>query len=106
MKPPINEKRGWRVPAAKDLHFDVDDYLNRFVPPSQLHRIPKPIARFLGYRKSPAKDIGNVVVALWSLLGAFLGLLVVGAAFRYSVVLQSYHPPVLFASLVHLDAPL
>jgi len=93
------KKERWRRPSAKDIHFDVDDYLNYFVLPSQLHRLPKPIARFLGYRKEPPPQVGNVLVALWAMLGAFLGLLFVGAVFKFSPVLQSYHPPVVFASL-------
>ncbi|KAF2430409.1 HPP family protein [Tothia fuscella] len=95
----LNEASKWRFPAAKDVHFDVDVYLNRFIPPSQLHRFPRVIARFLGYREVPYKEIGNVIVAFWALVGAFLGLLLTTAVFRYSSLLQSYDPPVLFASL-------
>lgn len=95
-------KRSWwrRLPDAKDVHFDVDVYINRFVSPSQLHRLPTVVARYLGYRREPYKDIGNVLVASWALLGAFLGLLLAAAVFKYSSLLQGYHPPVLFASLV------
>jgi hypothetical protein len=96
----MNKGEGWRLPAAKDIHFDIDDHINRFIPPSQLHRFPKLVARFLGYRKTPASEVGNIVVALWSLLGAFCGLVVVAAAFKFSHIIQSYHPPILFASLV------
>lgn len=95
----MNKGEGWRLPAAKDIHFDIDDHVNRFIPPSQLHRFPKLVARFLGYRKTPASEVGNIVVALWSLLGAFCGLAVVTAAFKFSHIIQSYHPPILFASL-------
>jgi hypothetical protein len=97
-----HEKVRWKFPQARNFHFDIDDYLNRFVPPSQLHRLPKLVARFLGYRATAAKEIGNVLVACWSLFGAFCGLLFVGAVFRYTPALQKFHPPVLFASLVSL----
>jgi hypothetical protein len=90
----------WRfLPAAKDVHFDIDRYINRFVFSSQVHKFPKPIARFLGYRKQPQYPVGNILLGLWALLGAFVGLVLVGAAFRYSD-LKHYHTPVLFASLV------
>lgn len=87
------------MPAAKDVHFDVDDYLNRFIPSNPIRHLPKPVARFLGYRDVPAPEIGNILVALWAMTGAFFGLLVVGATFKYSSHLQSFHPPVLIASL-------
>jgi len=89
----------WGLPAARDIHFDIDEYLDRFVPHNQAHRFPKPIARFLGHRDTPAPQIGNILVAIWALVGAFLGLLVVGAMLKFSSHLQSYHPPILFASL-------
>jgi hypothetical protein len=102
--PPKKEKGRWKVPTARDINFDIDDYLNRYVPPSQLHRLPKLVARFLGYRATSAKEIGNVLVACWALFGAFCGLLFVGAVFRYTPALQEFNPPVLFASLVSLHS--
>jgi hypothetical protein len=88
------------LPAASKVHFDMDDYLNRICFSSQVHKFPTPIARFLGWRKQPAKPIGNILVAFWAFIGAFLGLILVGATFRYSPLIREYHTPVLFASLV------
>jgi hypothetical protein len=88
------------VPAAGNIHFDIDDYLNRICFPSQVHKFPTPIARFLGWRKYPEKQIGNILIAFYAFIGAFLGLILVGATFRYSPLIQEYHTPVLFASLV------
>jgi len=89
-----------RLLKAKNVHFDVDDYLNRIVPPSPLHKFPKWISWFLGYRRRPAEDPGNIIVAGWALLGAFTGLLLVAAVFRYSPQFNNGHvPPVIFASL-------
>jgi len=96
------KSKGWRIPVAKEIHLDIDHYLDRFIPSNPIHRFPRPVARFLGHRDIPAPEIGNVLIALWALVGAFFGLLVVGATFKYSGLLQSYHPPVLFASLVSL----
>ncbi|QDS70082.1 hypothetical protein FKW77_004814 [Venturia effusa] len=88
-----------RIPSASNIHFDIDDYLNRICLPSQTHKLPAPIARFLGWRKNPAKPIGNILVALYAFLGTFTGLILVGAAFRYSPLLREDHIPVIFASL-------
>ncbi|KAJ9642917.1 hypothetical protein H2201_005860 [Coniosporium apollinis] len=84
-------------PAAKDMSFDIDKYINRFVPPSQLHRLPKPISRFLGYRESAVVDVGSVLVWFWAFVGAFIGIIVVAQVYMVDAI-QKYSPPVLFAS--------
>ncbi|OCK78839.1 hypothetical protein K432DRAFT_444335 [Lepidopterella palustris CBS 459.81] len=87
-----------KLPKAQDVNFDIDRYLNRFIPPSQLHRLPYPIARFLGYRRSPEQDAGNLLAAFWSFVGTFCGLAVVAAVFNSSPSIQQDHPPALIAS--------
>jgi len=87
------------IPAASDLHFEIDHYLNKIIPPTLVHRLPRPISYFLGHRETPKPDVGNILIAFWALVGAFCGLTVVGAAFRYSPWIQEHHPPVLIASL-------
>jgi len=89
-----------KVPKAQDVHFDIDRYLNRYVPPSQLHRLPAPISRWLGYRKKPSPEVGNILVSFWAFVGTVAGLLVVGAVLRYGPLVARYHPPILIASLV------
>ncbi|KAJ5271589.1 hypothetical protein N7524_004858 [Penicillium chrysogenum] len=60
-------------------NFDIDRYLNPFVPAPRWHLVPRPIAHMLGYRDRPPKPIGNIVVALWSLLGAFCGVALIAS---------------------------
>jgi hypothetical protein len=92
------------VPRAEDVHFDIDEYIDRAIPPSQLHRLPRPISRFLGYRNDPKPDVGNILIALWAIVGTFLGLLTVAAVFKYAPSIRQYNPPVLVASFVsHLE---
>ncbi|KAF2446482.1 hypothetical protein P171DRAFT_430632 [Karstenula rhodostoma CBS 690.94] len=83
---------------AEAWNIDVDRYVNRIVPPSPLHRLPPPISRFLGYRKQQKEDVGNILGAFWSLLGAFCGLAVVAAVFNNTKIIQMHHPPALIAS--------
>ena len=83
---------------VQDLNFDVDHYLNRFIPRNHLHRLPKPISRFLGYRNSGPPRIGNVLTWWWAFIGAFAGLLVVEAVFQ-SEQLRSEGTPMVIASL-------
>lgn len=84
-------------PALRD--FDIDYYLNPFVPRPRLYLLPRPISWFLGYRKTPRKPVGSLLVHLWSFLGAFVGIAIVEAVFmtRYFEVRGT---PVVIASFV------
>ena len=87
--------------GARDWNFDIDRYINRIIPASQVYRLPASVARFLGYRKEPQQqDVGNVLGAFWSLVGAFCGLAVVAAVFNNTEGIQRHHPPALIASFV------
>ncbi|KAG9196452.1 hypothetical protein G6011_01573 [Alternaria panax] len=84
--------------GARGWDLDIDRYLNRIIPPSSLHKFPTPVSRFLGYRKEPRQDVGNILGAFWSLLGAFCGLAVVAAVFNNTDSIQWHQPPALIAS--------
>lgn len=88
------------ISAAREWDLDLDHYLNRIIPPSQLHKLPTPISRFLGYRKEQRQDVGNVLGAFWSLVGAFCGLAVIAAVFNNTASIQAHAPPALIASFV------
>ena len=91
--------------GAREWNFDLDRYINRVVPASQLPKLPTLAARFLGYRKeAQQQDVGNVLGAFWSLVGAFCGLAVVAAVFNNTESIQWHHPPALIASFVSLVA--
>ncbi|PGH20363.1 hypothetical protein AJ80_03631 [Polytolypa hystricis UAMH7299] len=63
-----------------DWEVDINKTLDPFVPYPRWHLIPRPIAHFLGYRSKQPRKAGNVLVAIWSFIGAFAGLVVVAAA--------------------------
>ncbi|KAF1351664.1 hypothetical protein EJ07DRAFT_168874 [Lizonia empirigonia] len=83
---------------AESWHLDIDRYLNRIIPVSPLHRLPTPVSRFLGYRREQKQDVGNILGAFWSLLGAFCGLAVVAAVFNNTESIQRHAPPAFIAS--------
>ncbi|KAE9381672.1 HPP-domain-containing protein [Stipitochalara longipes BDJ] len=78
--------------------FDVDHYINRFVPRSRLHLLPTPISWLLGYRSKPMPRIGSALVWLWAFIGAFGGLLVVQAVFQTEGI-KDHGAPTVIASL-------
>src|SRR5690242_16414121 len=90
---------------AYEWNIDIDRYVNRIVPPSPLHRLPTPVSRWLGYRKKQKQDVGNVLGAVWSFVGAFCGLAVVAGVWNNTPSIQGHHPPALIASFVSSIAP-
>lgn len=87
------------VPAAKDVDVDVDKYLNRFIPRSRIHRLPLPIARFLGYRAHPRKELGNIIIAAWSFIGAFCGVAIIEGVFMTPSI-RAHGAPLIIGSFV------
>lgn len=90
---------------SESWHLDIDRYLNRVIPASPLHKLPTPVSRFLGYRKEQKQDVGNVLGAFWSLVGAFCGLAVVAAVFNNTASIQRHAPPAFIASFVSRQVP-
>jgi O-antigen/teichoic acid export membrane protein len=82
------------------LDYDIDNHLNRVVPHSRISRLPKSISRFLGYRSEEYKEPPRLVVVFWSFLGSLLGLLIIGALYKYAPGIRKWHPPIMIASLV------
>ena len=81
------------------LNFDIDRYINPFVPRSRLHLLPRPISWFLGYRSQPMPRIGSVLVWWWSFFGGFVAILVVEAVFHTQAI-RDHGSPIVIASLV------
>jgi hypothetical protein len=85
---------------AEAWNFDIDSFTNPYTPASPIHHLPPWISRFLGYRKEPKEDVGNILGALWSCVGAFCGLGVIAAVFNNTESIQRHSPPALIASFV------
>ncbi|CAK7212484.1 hypothetical protein SCUCBS95973_001478 [Sporothrix curviconia] len=70
-RPPMLSAAAWQ--------FDMDAHLNRFVLPSIVPRLPRPVAHFLGYRPPGhvQRKIGSLVVIAWAFVGVFCGVSIV-----------------------------
>ena len=89
------------VSKAKDWHIDIDKYLRPYIPRNLVRKLPRPLSHFLGHRDKAGTRIGNVLVAAWALLGAFVGVAVIEAAFMAPVI-KDHGVPLLIASFVRL----
>lgn len=85
--------------ASELLDFDMDRWLNPWLPRNRVDRLPTPISRFFGYRKETYKEPPSTIQWFSAFVGAFTGILVVGAIFKYAPGVISKNPPVIVASL-------
>ena len=84
-------------------NLDLDLWLNRYIPRNHLNRLPSPISRFLGHGQR--RPIGNVLVAWWAFIGAFVGVISIEAALMIPGI-RSHGAPIVIASFVRdLAAP-
>ena len=91
----------YQMSSLMSLNFDIDHYLNRFIPPSRIDVLPTPIARYLGHRRQDeGKPIGNVLAWFWAAVGAFCGILLVEAVFD-TPLLRGNGAPIIIGSLVN-----
>ncbi|KZP05336.1 hypothetical protein FIBSPDRAFT_877660 [Athelia psychrophila] len=79
-------------PAVMNLNFDIDKYLNPWIPGSPLHRLPRPVSRFLGYKDAPRQPIGNIMVAAWGCLGGFCGTVALSGLFMSGFIKDNGGP--------------
>lgn len=83
----------------KSLQFNIDDYLEPFVPRDRVGRLPKPIHHFLGHRDEAQQPVGNIAIATWSLLGGFIGTVILASFFK-SDFIKNHGGPVIVGSYV------
>lgn len=81
-------------------HLDIDQHLIPYLPVPPWRWLPRSVSRMLGYREGPPKALGNIIVALWSLLGVFCGVALVGAVSMHVPSFRDRHAPVIITSFV------
>ncbi|KAJ6002140.1 hypothetical protein N7522_007367 [Penicillium canescens] len=78
--------------------FDIDRYINPFVPAPRWHLVPKPVARMLGHREESPKPVGNIPIAFWSLVGAFCGVALVASVSKRVPSFEARGAPAIIGS--------
>lgn len=86
------------IPRNRLLNFDIDLFLNPFIPPSQVHRLPTPIAHFLGHRAYTPTEPSPIVAWGLTFFASVAGLCLVGGVFKYAPGIAKWNPPPLVAS--------
>jgi hypothetical protein len=87
-------------------NFDIDRYLNRFVPAPRWRLVPYPVAHFLGHRKDHRVDrLGNIPMTFWAFIGIFSAILLIELASR-SIAVVEQSGLLIVASFVRSRLPL
>ncbi|KAJ5177057.1 uncharacterized protein N7482_002934 [Penicillium canariense] len=82
----------------RNWHLEIDRFINPFVPAPRWHLVPRPVAHFLGYRDHAPRPLGNVVLAVWSLVGAFCGVALVAEVSKLVPSFEARDAPTIIGS--------
>ncbi|KAJ5994938.1 hypothetical protein N7481_001915 [Penicillium waksmanii] len=97
----FQQRKGSSSNAISDIsswNFDIDRFLNPLIPVPRWNLIPQPIAHFLGYRSRAPKPLGNVMVAFWSMVGAFVGVALVASVSKRVPSFEDRNAPAIIGS--------
>jgi hypothetical protein len=81
------------------VDWNIDRLLNPYIPHNPLHRLPQPIARFLGHRESPQKEAPTILAWPVTFLATVAGLCLISGIGNYAPGIRNMHPPVVIASM-------
>lgn len=87
----------------RNWDFDIDRFLNPFVPPPPWKYLPYPISHFFGYRKSKPQNVGNLVSIFWACVGVFCGVAVVSIVSRQIPSFRDHGAPIIVGSFVSIS---
>ncbi|KAI5922179.1 HPP family protein [Camillea tinctor] len=73
--------------------FDIDRYLNKFIPEPPWRSIPYPLAYFMGYRRGNPKVRGNIIITLWAFIGVFCSLVLLHVISNQIPEVADHGPP-------------
>lgn len=83
-------------------HFDIDCYLNPYLPAPPWDLLPYSVSRWFGHRHEPPQAMGNVLIALWSLLNVFCGVSIITSVTMHIPAFQQHGAPDVIASFVSI----
>ncbi|KAJ4397828.1 hypothetical protein N0V93_002065 [Gnomoniopsis smithogilvyi] len=82
-----------------NINVDVDRFINPYLLPSPARRLPPLFSRFLGYRHEQPRQLGNVIVAVWSFIGTLASLsLIYAVNGQLPAFIQNQQAPLILGS--------
>ena len=86
-------------------NFNIDHYVNPWLPPVPWKYVPRPVAHFFGHREKHQKSLGNIVIIFWSFIGVFCSLIIIEAVGRQIASFRDHQAPIIIGSFVCLFSP-
>jgi hypothetical protein len=98
--PPSSERNILVMVKKPSGNFDINNHLIPILPQPWLHYLPLPLSHFLGYRTDTPKKRSDVIVWLWTWIGAFCGVAVIEAVFQRNPYFSERGVPMIVGSFV------
>lgn len=80
--------------------FDVDQYLNPFLPPPPFKYLPTLASRFFGYRVEKPPNFGNLSIIFWAFIGVFCGISLIAVVSENIPTFGEHGAPIIIGSFV------
>ncbi|PNP46862.1 HPP family protein [Trichoderma gamsii] len=81
------------MPIHHRWNFNIDRFLNPFVPPPPWKYVPYPVSYWFGYRKTKPADTGNLMPIFWAFLGVFGAIAMIEAVSKHVASFAPHHVP-------------
>ncbi|KAI0843959.1 HPP family protein [Daldinia vernicosa] len=85
-------------PQPTKWHFEIDQYLNPWIPAAPWKRLPYPVAHFLGYRPEHQRPLGNIAMVFWAFIGVFCSLTMIEAVGHAIPSFEEHGAPIIIGS--------
>ena len=89
-----------RLGNPSKWHFDIDAYLNPYLPSPPWKQLPRFLAHFVGYRPRPQQPIGNLAMIAWAFIGIFASLSIIEVVGRHVASFGAKGAPLIIGSFV------
>ncbi|KAH8647315.1 HPP family-domain-containing protein [Xylariales sp. PMI_506] len=92
------------LPELSKWHFNVDRYLNPWLPRPPWRYLPSVVTHFLGHRPSSkghgssTRPMGNLVIIFWAFIGIFCGLAIIEVVGHAIPSFQERDAPIIIGS--------
>ncbi|KAI1662752.1 HPP family protein [Daldinia decipiens] len=79
-------------------HFEIDQYLNPWIPAAPWKHLPYPVAHFLGHRSEHQRPLGNIAMTFWAFIGVFCSLTIIEAVGHAIPSFEEHGAPMIIGS--------
>ncbi|KAI1481098.1 hypothetical protein K445DRAFT_333784 [Daldinia sp. EC12] len=80
-------------------HFEIDKYLNPWIPAAPWNYLPYPVAHFLGHRQEHhQRPLGNIAMVFWAFIGVFCSLTIIEAVGHAIPSFEEHGAPIIIGS--------